>query len=201
MHTAEYGLASGNVERGSDWHALYTRHQHEKVVAEFLSSFGFETFLPLYDVVHQWKDRKKHLSLALFPCYVFLRGGLDRRTRILSTPGVHAIVGVAGQPATIPAAEIEAIRKATNSTFRVEPHPFLQCGDRVRVRIGPLAGVEGILLRKKNICRLVLSATLLEKSVAVEVDAHSVERVAAGMTILPIPVKAADIFARQRAAG
>ena len=201
MHTVEYSIGPANVEQSSEWHALYTRHQHEKVVAEFLSGFGFETFLPLYETVHQWKDRKKHLSLALFPCYVFLRGGLDRRVRILSTPGVHSIVGVAGQPATIPAAEIEAIRKATNSKLRVEPHPFLQCGDRVRVRMGPLAGVEGILLRKKNICRLVLSATLLEKSVAVEVDAHSVDRITPGMAISPIPVKAAEMFARQRAAG
>jgi transcription antitermination factor NusG len=185
----------------SEWYALYTRHQHEKSVADFLSYYGIETFLPLYDVVHQWKDRKKHLSLPLFPCYVFLRGGLEKRNRILSAPGVYQIVGTAGQPIAIPAEEIEAIQRAVNGSLRVEPHPFLHCGDRVRVRTGPLAGIEGILLRKKNICRLVLSATLLEKSVAVEVDAHCVERISTGIFVPAMSPKRAEEFERERAAG
>jgi len=113
--------------------------------------------------------------LPLFPCYVFLRGGLDRRVKILSTPGVYSIVGIAGQPAAIQEIEIEAIRKAVTSNLRVEPFPFLRCGDRVRVKAGPLMGIEGILIRKKGSFRLILSAELLQKSIAVEVDAFGVE--------------------------
>ena len=161
-----------------DWYAIYTRHQHEKTVADSLSKNGIEVFLPTYGVVRQWKDRKKHLLLPLFPSYVFLHGGLERRVKILSTPGVYSFVSVGGHPAAILETEIEAIRKAVTSGLPAEPFPFLQCGDRVRVKAGPLAGIEGILLRKKNSFRLVLSAELLQKSIAVEVDAFHVEPVA-----------------------
>jgi transcription antitermination factor NusG len=159
-----------------EWYALYTRHQHEKVVAEILSAKGFDVFLPVYETVRRWKDRQKQLAMPLFPCYVFLRGGLDRRVDVVTTPGLHSIVG-AERPAAIPEAEIEAIRIALETRIRIEPHPFLRCGDWVRVRTGPLAGVEGILVRKKNAFRLVLSVELLGKSVAVEVDASAVERI------------------------
>ena len=185
----------------NDWFAVYTRHQHEKAVAQSFSRNGFEVFLPLYSVVRQWKDRTKQLSLPLFPCYVFFRGGLERRVSILSTPGIHSIVTIAGHPAPIAATEIEAIRTAVNSSLRVEPHPFLRCGDRVRLCSGPLAGVEGILLRKKNIYRLILSTTLLERSVAVEVDANCVERVADAVAAAPLLVNGVDVFARDGAAG
>jgi len=185
----------------NDWYAVYTRHQHEKTVAQSFSRNGCEVFLPLYGVVRQWKDRTKQLSLPLFPCYVFFRGGLERRVSILSTPGIHSIVMIAGQPAPIAATEIEAIRMAVNSSLRVEPHPFLRCGDRVRLRSGPLAGVEGILLRKKNICRLILSTALLERSVAVEVDANCVERVADAVAAAPLLVNGDKVFAREVAAG
>jgi transcription antitermination factor NusG len=114
--------------------------------------------------------------MPLFPCYVFLHGGLDRRVKVLSTPGVYSIVGIGGQPAAIQETEIEAIRKAVTSGLRAEPFPFLRCGDRVRVKAGPLAGIEGILIRKKATFRLILSSELLQKSIAVEVDAFSVER-------------------------
>jgi transcription antitermination factor NusG len=200
MQMADHNLKAVEAE-ASGWYALYTRHQHEKSVTDYLSYFGLETFLPLYDVVHQWKDRKKHLSLPLFPCYVFLRGGLENRHRILSAPGVYQIVGTAGQPIVIPAVEIAAIQRAVNSSLRVEPHPFLHCGDQVRVRRGPLAGIEGILLRKKNLCRLVLSATLLEKSVAVEVDADCIERIGPGILAPSMIPQRSQTFERERAAG
>jgi transcription antitermination factor NusG len=170
----EPNQAEGNREL-TDWFAVYTRHQHEKSVAASLSRNGLEVFLPLYDVARQWKDRTKHLSLPLFPCYVFFRGGLERRTKILSTPGVQSIVTMAGLPAAIQKSEIDAVRRAVGSYLRIEPHPFLNCGDRVRVKAGPLEGIEGILIRIKNSFRLVLSAELLGKSIAVEVDDSSVE--------------------------
>src|SRR5579871_3067439 len=163
----------------SGWWALYTRHQHEKAVAEMLSAKGFEVFLPLYESIRRWKDRSKMLTLPLFPCYVFVRGGLNRRLQVVTTPGVHMILFHGEQVAMIPGAEIEAIRKAVEGPFRVEPHPFLKCGERVRVTRGSLEGVEGILIRKKNLYRLVLSVDMMAQSVAVEIDATDVEPVAA----------------------
>jgi transcription antitermination factor NusG len=165
------GCSSGQRE----WWAVYTRHQHEKTVAGNLSENGLETFLPTHQVIRQWKDRKKHLSLPLFPCYLFVRASSEWRTQVLSAPGVYCIVSIAGHPAPIPAIQIEAIQRAVGSSLPVEPHPFLHCGDWVRIKSGPLANVEGILVRKKGSCRLILSAELLQKSLAVEVDAFNVE--------------------------
>jgi transcription antitermination factor NusG len=173
-------LPTGNPpERveSAPWWALYTRHQHEKVVAEMLTAKGFEVFLPVYDSIRRWKDRRKVLSLPLFPCYVFVRGGLDRRLQVVSTPGVHMLLTRGEQIAVVPEDEIGSIRKAVEGSFRVEPHPFLKVGERVRVTRGSLTGVEGILVRKKNLYRLVLSVDMLAQSVGVEVDASDVEPV------------------------
>src|ERR1700730_8503773 len=161
------------------WYAIYTRHQHEKMVDQSLTSKGFETFLPLYATTHNWKDRTKALTLPLFPCYVFLKGGIERRLQILTTPGIYGLVSSAGQPAAIPDIEIEAIRRVVESGTRVEAHPFLKCGNWVRVKCGPLTGIEGILVRKKNISRLVLSVEILGRSAAIEVAAFQVEAVKA----------------------
>jgi len=158
------------------WYAIYTRHQHEKTVAQILTSKGFETLLPLYPSARRWTDRTKLLFLPLFPCYVFINADLERRLAIMMTPGVHALVSNAGQPAAIPPAEIDAVRRAVESGARVEPHPLLKCGDWVRVKCGPLQGIEGILVRKKNVYRLVLSVEMLGKAVAVEIDSFLVER-------------------------
>ena len=167
------------VQREADhaWHALFTRHRHEKCVAHILSSKGFEVFLPLYWSIRRWKDRNKQLCLPLFPSYVFLRGGLQRRLDILATPGVHFVVVSGSRFADIPEEEIDAVRKIVECVARVEPHPFLKCGDHVRVKYGPLTGVEGILIRKRNGFRLVVSVEILGRSVAAEIDASSVERV------------------------
>ncbi|HXS76319.1 MAG TPA: UpxY family transcription antiterminator [Terracidiphilus sp.] len=163
----------GQVE-SSAWCAVYTRHQHEKTVSEMLESKGFEVFLPLYDSTRKWKDRRKVLSLPLFPCYVFVRGAIERRLPVLTTPGVHMIISRGERVATVPDAEIDAIRRTVQGHFRVEPHPFLRCGERVRVVRGSLEGVEGVLTRKKNLYRLVLSVEMLAQSVAVEIDALDV---------------------------
>jgi transcription antitermination factor NusG len=160
------------------WFALYTRHQHEKVIAQALASKGFEVFLPLYTAARRWKDRTKQLSLPLFPCYLFLRGTMERRLDITTTPGIVTILGGGGESGIVPESEIEAVRQVVERGAKVEPHPFLHCGDWVRVKSGPLEGIEGILVRKKNLFRLVLSVELLEKSAAVEVDVSMVERVA-----------------------
>jgi len=165
------------TETSVPWYALHTNYQHEKAVARILTQKGFDIFLPLYDVARRWKDRTKQLSLPLFPCYVFIQGGLDRRLHVLNTPGVFGFVGWSGRAAAIPEAEIEAVLRMIESSLKVEPHPFLKCGDWVRVKSGPLEGIEGILVRKKNLFRLVLSVEMLKKSVAVEVNVTAVESV------------------------
>jgi transcription antitermination factor NusG len=163
----------------NNWHALYTRHQHEKPIARMLSNKGHEVFLPLYTAARRWQDRTKQLSVPLFPCYVFIRGGLDRQLQLLRTPGVFTVVGWAGHPATIPDAQIEGVRRMVESSVRVEPYPYLTCGDRVRVRSGALQGLEGILVRKKNLSRLIVSLEMLGRSAAVEIDIGCLERLAA----------------------
>jgi len=170
---------SGDGGSGVAWHALYTRYQHEKLVERILREKGFETFLPLYQASHRWKDRVRQLSLPLFPSYVFIRGGLERRLDIVTTTGFHAMVGEGGRAGIVTQAEIDAVRQLIERRLEVEPHPFLKVGERVRVKWGALEGLEGILVRKKNRCRLVLSVELLQQSVATEVDAGTVERVAA----------------------
>jgi transcription antitermination factor NusG len=170
------------------WWALYTRHQHEKTVADMLSSKGFEVFLPLHDSMRRWKDRQKLLSLPLFPCYVFVRGNPSRRLQVVTTPGVHMILSRGEQVAAVPEDEILAIRRAVEGSWRVEPHPFLRCGERVRVTRGSLEGVEGILVRKKNLYRLVLSVDMLAQSVGVEVAASDVEPVGVASPKGLIPV-------------
>ena len=161
----------------SGWYALYTRHQCEKVVCQALSDKGFDAFLPQYRAIHPWKDRRKELFLPLFPNYVFIRGGLDRMLNILTTPGVHSFVAWAGRPADIPQEEIDAVRRLVDSSLRIEPHPFLKCGDWVRIKSGPLEGIQGILVRKRSAFRLVLSVEMLAQSASVEVDISVVERV------------------------
>ena len=162
----------------SPWWAVYTRHHHEKAIEDMLTAKGFKVFLPLYESIRRWKDRKMVLSLPLFPCYLFVRGGLDRKLQVVTTPGIYTILYRGEQVAIIPDREMEAIRRAINGPCNVEPYPFLKCGTRVRVIRGALEGVEGILIRKKNLFRLILSVDMLAQSVAVEVHASDVERCA-----------------------
>ncbi len=180
MRLIDPGVANQAEARSSPWHAIYTRHQHEKAVARMLANKGFQVFLPLYRGSHQWRDRVIQLSLPLFPSYVFLRGAPEHRLKILTTPGIIFLVCFGSQPAVIPQEEIEAIRAVVQRGMHVEPHPFLKCGEWVRVKSGPLEGLEGILVRRKNQLRLVLTVELLQKSVGVEVDACVVERVFRG---------------------
>jgi transcription antitermination factor NusG len=178
MQAAE--IFRSETHDASSWWAVYTRHQHEKTVAEMLFAKGFEVFLPLYESTRRWKDRRMVLSLPLFPCYVFVRGSLDRKLQVVTTPGIHMILYRGEQVAVVPNQEIEALQKVVDGACQIEPHPFLKCGTRVRVIRGSLEGVEGILVRKKNLFRLVLSVDMLAQSVAVEVHASDVEPCGAG---------------------
>lgn len=172
------------VEATSRWFAVHTRHQHEVSVATNLRNKGMEVFLPTYDAVHVWSDRQKCVTLPLFPGYIFFANEIDRWIQVVSTPGVNAIVRIGTVPAEIPNAEIVAIRQMVESRLRVEPHPFLSEGEAVRIKAGPLAGLEGIVSRKKDALRLVLSIQILGQSAAVEIGGCAVERLgASGRTI------------------
>jgi transcription antitermination factor NusG len=161
----------------ANWHALFTRHQHEKMVALALSNKDHDVYLPLYRSARKWQDRARQLWFPLFPCYVFIRGGIDRRLDILTTPGIVRIVGWGGRAAIVPQAELDVIRRVIGEGLGVESHCYLQSGDRVRVKSGPLHGLEGILVRKKSTARLVVSMELLSQSAAVEIDVSNVERI------------------------
>jgi transcription antitermination factor NusG len=177
MHTSEMEM---EVQSGTDapnWYAVFTRHQHEKSVAFALSNKNHEVYLPLYRAVRRWQDRDKQLWFPLFPCYVFIREGIERQLQILTTPGIIHIVGWGGRPAIIPQKELDAVRQIIESCLLVETHPYLQSGDRVRVKSGPLLGLEGILTRKKGLARLVVSVEMLGRSAAVEIDVLNVERI------------------------
>src|SRR5467141_2797239 len=131
------------------WYAAYTCANHEKRVAAELGARDVEHFLPLYSSVRRWKDRRVQLELPLFPGYVFVRLALRDRLRVVQIPSVVRLVGFNGQPTALPDTEMEIMRSGLSQSLSVEPHPFLTAGRRVRVRSGPLAGIEGILLRKR----------------------------------------------------
>ena len=159
------------TEAGHDpWFALQVKRRFENSVATILAGKGYESFLPQYKSRRAWSDRIKEIHLPLFPGYVFCRFDLERRLPILTTPGVVAIVGVGKRPIAIDDGEIAAIQTAVRSGVPSRPWPFLQVGQSVRVERGPLCGLEGILLYVKGQRRLVLSVSLLQRSVAVEVD-------------------------------
>jgi transcription antitermination factor NusG len=160
------------------WYAAYTRANHERRVAEQLAERGVEHFLPQYECVRKWKDRKVRLQMPLFPGYVFVQLALQNRLRVLQVPGVACLVGFAGRPAAVPEEEFARIRGFLKQGLRAGPHPYLAVGRRVRVRTGPLEGIEGIILRRKNGCRLVISLELIQRAVAVDVDSADVEAVA-----------------------
>jgi transcription antitermination factor NusG len=152
------------------WYAVYTSANHEKRVAEQMAQRSVEHFLPQYASVRRWKDRRVQLDLPLFPGYVFVRLALRDRLRVLKIPSVVCLVSFGGQPAALPDEAVAHLRDGLSGNLRIEPHPYLRCGRRVRLLRGALAGVQGILLRKKGRLRVVMSIELIARSVAVEVD-------------------------------
>lgn len=162
------------------WYAAYTCANHEKQVAAQLDVRAVEHFLPLYNSVRRWKDRRVRLDLPLFPGYVFIRLALRDRLRVLEIPSVVRLVGFNGQPAALPDEEMEILRSGLGQSLRTEPHPFLTVGRRVRITGGPFTGLEGILKQRKGGLRVVVSLELIHRSVAVDVDAAHVQGAVAG---------------------
>ena len=161
---------------GLEWYAAYTKHQHEKVCADLISRKSIEVFLPVYQSVRKWRDRRKTIALPLFPSYLFFRTELNNRMSILTTPGVFFIVGNSSGACPISERDIESIRTLTNSRLPIRPHPFLRTGDQVHIKAGPLAGVRGILTRTNNKNRVVVCVEALRRAVSVEVGVEEIER-------------------------
>jgi len=167
--------AAGPSEAMPVWLAAYTVPRHEKTVARHLEAREVEHFLPLYRSVRKWKNGMRvEVDFPLFPNYVFVRTNQHASTRMLEIPGLVAFAGPGRRAEAIDDGEIQWIRQEL-SLRRFEPHPYLTVGSRVRITAGPLAGTSGILSRRKNSLRVVLSVELIRQSVAVEVDATEIE--------------------------
>jgi transcription antitermination factor NusG len=152
------------------WFALQVRSRYENIITAHLSGKGYEWFLPLYKCRRRWSDRFKEIERPLFPGYVFCRLDPLDRLPIHMIPGVILIVGVGKTPVPIDEAEIGAIQSAVKSGLPSQPWPFMNIGQRIRIEHGPLCGLDGVLLDFRGHHRLVLSVTLLNRSIAVQVE-------------------------------
>jgi transcription antitermination factor NusG len=157
------------------WFAAYVTPRHEKAVMRQFGARHLESFLPLYTTVRRWKNGcQVAVEQPLFPGYVFVFVRRRRSADVLQVPGVISIVSSGRQPAPLPADEIESLRVGLPRR-QFEPHPYLGIGDKVRIVAGPLAGMAGVLLRKKNYFRVVLTLELIMQSVAVEIGMDEIE--------------------------
>jgi transcription antitermination factor NusG len=169
--------AARNEQDRAQWFAVQTRHQHEKRIAERLRFTEMETFLPLHRAVHHWKNGvHADVELPLFPCYLFTRIKTSQRLRLLREPGIISIAASNSSPTPIPDEDICRLRLLADSV-KAEPHPYLAIGERVKIITGPLAGMEGILVRKKHELRVVISIEIIMRSITLEVSEFEIEPV------------------------
>jgi transcription antitermination factor NusG len=152
------------------WFAIQVRTSREKMAKSFLENAGFECFLPVAKSSHRWSDRVKEFEIPLFPGYLFCRMNPQNRLPVLMAPGVIQIVGVGKTPLPVAEEELEAIRRATQSGAGTMPWPYLQVGNVASIEDGPLKGMTGIIVKIKSGLKLVLSVSLLQRSVAVEIE-------------------------------
>jgi transcription antitermination factor NusG len=159
------------------WFALYTAPRHEKLVSSQLKHWDIESFLPLHRTLHCWKNRTRAaVELPLFPSYVFVRISPDMKGRVLAVPGALSVVGSKREPWPLPEAEMEILRAGLDHC-KPEPYPYLAAGDRVRIAAGPLAGMEGFFVDRKNGQRVILTIPQIMRSVSVEVEIQHLELV------------------------
>jgi transcription antitermination factor NusG len=176
-------IATGNFAQGltwaedvdCSWYAAYTTPCHEKQVAKHLVVRQIEHFLPLYTSIRRWADgRTVTRECPLFPSYVFVQITRQERVKVLSVPGILSLVGTSKGATPLPSTEIETMRSRLH-LCHAAPHPFLDIGEKANVRSGPLAGMQGIVLRHDKSTRIVLSLDLIRQSIAVEVDVADLE--------------------------
>ena len=156
----------------AEWFATQVRVGREHYSARHLQMRGYEVFLPCHRESRRWSDRVKHVSHPLFAGYLFCRSSSDVVGKIVTAPGVMRIVGDGTRAVPVPHDQIEAVRRIVDAGLVSEPWPFLQTGERVCIEVGPLRGLEGVVVRSLNGLRVVVSIVLLRRSVAVEVDAE-----------------------------
>jgi transcription antitermination factor NusG len=168
--------APASRDSDSCWFATYTTCRHEKRVAQHLTQRGIDHYLPLYSAERKWRDGSRvKLELPLFPCYIFVRIGRSERVNVLSVPGTLSLVGgTGGEPAPLSNDAIEALRSGVRE-HKIEPHPLLRVGEMARIRSGAFSGMQGVIVRRKGGCRIVLTLEQIMQSVAVEVDEDDLE--------------------------
>jgi transcription antitermination factor NusG len=179
--------------QASSWFALYTTARHEKRVEEHLANRKIECYLPLYRSHRRWSDGSKvTLELPLFPGYVFIHIRRNERGSVLAVPGAVSVVGgTGGEPAPLPDATIDTLRTGLRMC-EAQPHPLVTVGQKVRIRGGALAGLEGIVVRNKNSFRVVMTLEHIMQSYAIEVDLEDLEpltpRDPSRLRIIPKPL-------------
>jgi len=172
-----FGIGSAQPElsaRYPAWYALYTCARHEKRVASQLVERSLESFLPLYRSVRRWNDRSRLVDLPLFPGYLFVHIPLTEKLRVLSIRGAVRLVEWGGSPQALLDEEVQQIRQLLLGRMQIEPHPYIKAGARVRITRGSLEGTEGYVVRFKNMCRVVISVHLIQRSIAVELDSEDI---------------------------
>jgi transcription antitermination factor NusG len=163
-----------------NWFAVHVRSRHEFQVYEKLTGSGIDTFLPTVERLRKWKDRNKRIRFPLFPGYLFVHVSSNRHVilSVLKTKGVVRLLGQEpGDPEPVPDGQIHALKRLIESNAQLDPYPFLREGQRVRIARGPLEGIEGLLVRKKDRHMLVLSVDILRQSTAVTIETTDVEAV------------------------
>jgi len=162
-----------------NWYAVFTAPQHEKSVVKHLDLRAVESFLPTYETVRVWKNRqRKRIVVPLFPTYLFVHISFRERVRVLESPGVLQIVGNRREPSTLPDSEIEFLRSGCRKGL-VEAYRDFVIGKRVRIKCGPMEGVQGTLVRKNGCAKFVLTLEMINQHAAIQVDADNLEMVAA----------------------
>ncbi len=159
----------------ASWFAAYTTARHEKAVSRQFEARRIESFLPLYTTIRHWKNGcRVPVSQPLFPGYIFVHINRRESVKVLQVPGVVSIVSAGREPSALPSSDVESLRSAL-PLRQFEPHPYLTVGEKVRITSGSLAGMIGVLLRKKNNLRVVLTLELIRQSVAVEIGIDEIE--------------------------
>jgi transcription antitermination factor NusG len=172
-------LENSAADSGRKWYAVFTLSQNERSAARHLEACDIESFVPTYESVRVWKNRQRvTIVQALFPTYLFVRMRPAEQSAVLQTPGVRRIVGNLRGPIPLPGAEIEFLRSRV-AAESIEPHTDLVVGERVRIKCGPMRGLEGVLMRRKNSLRFVLTIELINQHAAVEVAADDLEQISA----------------------
>lgn len=177
-----WGSPDGSVSNdsgstaSSQWFAVYTTSRHEKRIAQHFTQRAIEHYLPLYSSNRIWRDGSKvKLELPLFPSYLFVRIHRSERVSVLSVPGALAVVGgTGGEPVPVPDSTIESLRIGLRE-HKIEPHPLLRVGQRACIKGGAFAGMEGVVVRRKSGCRIVLTLEQVMQSIAIEVEADDLE--------------------------